>query len=359
MRSNKVVICLPPTCGGAERVSLTIGKILVAHHYKVEVLIVGREEGDIKDFIPNEIKWTFVHIRNIWEFTTLKLAKIFLSKKPDIVFCSLMYLNPRVILAAKISRIPHIIVRNNNSIETLDVLSKMLVKKTYPLADKVIFQTLEMKAEFTNKLPFLPKEKTFVITNPVDTYYIDEKIKGNASPYDEQYVNYVFVGRIHPSKGLDVLIPAFHNLLSKINNSRLYIVGKADNDEYANYLRDLANKLNLKGNIFWVGFTDNPYRYMAGASCLVLPSRLEGLPNVVLEAIYLGVPVIATRSVPVVDRIVGKKQGIVVDVGDEMGLMDAMCNITRYRPERGGIRTDNQILDVFRYPHRHPHRLQM
>lgn len=58
----------------------------------------------------------------------------------------------------------------------------------------------------------------------------------------------------------------------------------------------------------------------------MLPSRLEGLPNVVLDAMYLQTPVVVTRCVPVIDRIVNSEQGIIVDVEDVEGLASAMRN---------------------------------
>lgn len=62
-----------------------------------------------------------------------------------------------------------------------------------------------------------------------------------------------------------------------------------------------------------------------------MASRNEGLPNVVLEAMYLRCPVIVTRSIPIIDRIVSPERGIVIDVDDEAGLYKAMSDILTYK----------------------------
>lgn len=56
--------------------------------------------------------------------------------------------------------------------------------------------------------------------------------------------------------------------------------------------------------VFCVGFKNNPYVYMKHADCFVLSSRNEGLPNVMIEALYLGTPVAAYKCIPVIERIV-------------------------------------------------------
>ncbi|RYF19990.1 MAG: glycosyltransferase, partial [Flavobacteriales bacterium] len=95
--------------------------------------------------------------------------------------------------------------------------------------------------------------------------------------------------------------------------------------EYYNELTAQIFKLDLTDKIIFIGFTDNPYIYMKFADCFVLPSRNEGLPNVVIESLFLGTPVAVTASVPVIRRIVRDGiDGFIVDVDDAEGLADAM-----------------------------------
>lgn len=336
---RKVLFCVPPNVGGAERVTLTIAKLLDREKYDIKIIIVGRTTGEIKEFVPNYMGIIHVKIRNIWDFTTFRLINLFKQEKPNTVFCSLMYLNTRVILAAKIVGGIKILIRNNNSLTSLRFDDKWLVKRLYPKADAIILQTNEMKEELCQSIQ-IDDKKVHVIFNPIDVDTINEQLKTSKSPFNAEYVNYVFVGRINYVKGLDVLIPAFAEVVKRNANSRLYIVGKViESDLYFQSLQKLVIDLHIEEHVIWTDFTKNPYQYIKYANSLVLPSRVEGLPNVLLDAMYLQVPIVATQSVPVIERIVSKERGIVVDVNDVIALATAMQKVveleikTQYFPK--------------------------
>ena len=321
---KKVVFFVPNTVGGAERVTITISKLLDQSKYDVQFAIVGNSLGEIIQFIPANYNISFIKIRNIWDFTTCKLIRFFKRIHPNIVFCSLMYLNTRVILSAKIVGGIKTIIRNNNGLHDLRFDNAFLIKKLYPNADELILQTDEMKDEIMNYVR-LDEKRVHVIFNPIDVESIEKKLKDVSNPFDSQYINYVFVGRIHFCKGLDVLLSAFAELLKASKKSKLYIVGKIDgSNSYYLKLKDQIQYLQIEDNVIWTGFTTNPYQYIKFADCFVLPSRVEGLPNVLLDAMYLKTPVVVTRSVPVIDRIVSAERGIVVDVDDPVELKTAM-----------------------------------
>lgn len=324
---KKVLFCVPPNCGGAERVTLTIAKLLDKEQYDVTIVIVGKTKGEIIEFVPDYFDVVHVKIRNIWDFTTFRLVRLFRKLCPNIVFCSLMYLNIRVILAAHIVGGIKTIVRNNIGFDMMRFDKAFLIKKIYPYADIIILQTDEMKKEMKKNVKICD-EKLRVIFNPIDVDLIAEKLKNISSPFNSEYTNYVFVGRIDYSKGLDILIKAFARVVDLNRNSRLYLIGKiiSTNKYYCSLVR-LITDLNLDSYIEWVGFTTNPYQYVKYANCLVLPSRVEGLPNVILDAMYLRTPVVVTRSVPVIDRLVSSSRGIIVDVEDIDSLVHAMYKV--------------------------------
>ena len=77
----------------------------------------------------------------------------------------------------------------------------------------------------------------------------------------------------------------------------------------------------------FVGYDSNPYRWLKYADCYVMPSRFEGLPNSLIDAMYLGRPVVATRCIPVIDRIVKNGyNGIVVESENVNALAEGMKN---------------------------------
>ena len=319
-----VLFCVPPNCGGAERVTLTIAKLLDLKKFDIKIVIIGSSKGEIVDFVPDSFDIIHIKTRNIWDFTTCKLVNLFKKIHPDVVFCSLMYLNTRVILAAKIVGNIKTIIRNNIGFYRMRFDNSLLMKLLYPKADEIILQTEEMRIEIMKYIK-LECNKLHVIFNPIDVESIGRNLKDISTPFDSKYINYVFVGRIDHCKGLDILISSFAALLEEQPQCRLYIVGKIENsNSYYLQLKQQIEKLKIKDSVVWIGFTKNPYQYIKYADCFVLPSRVEGLPNVLLDAMYLKVPVVVTRSVPVIDRLVSTQRGLVVDVEDVLALKNAM-----------------------------------
>lgn len=322
---RKALFITSPEVGGAERMTITIAKMLDLDRYDVEFSVVGKKRGDIVKFIPKCFPVRLVKIRNIYDFVIIKLLRCIRKVKPDVVFCSLLYLNGRVISAAKLYGKTKIVVRSSNGLGVIGKVTRMLCRITYPMADIVIAQQDEMREELLRNFNLDP-QKILALNNPIDTEAIDKKAT-EPSPYnDGDSIRFVWVGRIARTKGQDVLIKSFAKVHKEKPDSRLFIIGKYDvRGEYYNSLLSLIRDNGLEKVVTFVGFDSNPYRWVKHASCFVMPSRVEGLPNALIEAMYLGVPVVATRCIPIVDRIVDDGyNGYVVNPDREDEMADAM-----------------------------------
>lgn len=324
---KKVLFFLPPNVGGAERMTITYAKLLDKNKYDIKFVVVGRERGDIVKFIPEEYEVLFIKTRNIYDFVTFRIYRLLKKECPDIVFCSLMFLNPRVIAASKFKGNFYTIVRNDNSVLQLKLINKLLVRLFYQKTDVIILQTQEMYNEIKKWFGDGIEEKLTIIPNPIDKQTIDNNISTGKNPYDDSFTNYVFVGRISHVKGIDVLLNAFVAIIDKIPNARLYIVGKVESEDYYQSLLEFIKKNNISDRVIFAGFQTNPHIYIKHANCLVLPSRVEGMPNVVIDAMYLKTPVVVTRSVPVIEELVDDEHGITIPVDDVKAMSKAMYNI--------------------------------
>lgn len=161
--------------------------------------------------------------------------------------------------------------------------------------------------------------------NFIDTTEVEGVTNGydcKANPHD---TDILFVGHALPSKGVEDLVRACGN----IPGIRLAVVGPIEN-AYAERLTDLANRLGV--NLRLTGEKDRVgvLRDMVAAKAIALPSYTEGFPNVVLEAMAVGIPVIAT-PVGAIPEILGfdtsSPWGREVKVGDISGLREALADL--------------------------------
>jgi glycosyltransferase involved in cell wall biosynthesis len=129
----------------------------------------------------------------------------------------------------------------------------------------------------------------------------------------------LYIGRLTATKGVDVLIDA----IRQRGGESLTIVG--DGPERST-LEGAASDL---ANVSFTGMLPHAraQEYLARARMLVLPSRHEGQPNVLMEAMALGVPVIASRVGGVPDLVVDGETGLLVEPGDAPGLSRAIARI--------------------------------
>lgn len=322
---KKVLFFLPSAVGGAERMTITIAKMLPWEEFEVKYVVVGRTLGDIVNFIPSDYETILLRIHGLWDFCTLRIINLLRKEKPHVVFASLMYLNARIIWASKLFGIKSI-VRNNIDFFNALPKNRWYAKLSYRCADFIIAQQDEMRDGII-KVTHSNPQKVVTLQNPVDTTLIDEKSKAE-SPYDKEdkSIKYVWTARIIRAKGQDILIQAF-NIVHRANpNSKLFLVGKYDKkDTYFQELMQYVIANKLSDSVIFTGFDINPYKWVVNADCYVMPSRKEGLPNSLIDAMYLGKPVVATTCVPVISRLVKDGyNGILVSPENVEALADAM-----------------------------------
>lgn len=140
-----------------------------------------------------------------------------------------------------------------------------------------------------------------------------------------------FVGRLTLDKGIDVLANAMRILHGRGISATLLVVGEAEDPA--------ANESLARAGVpvISTGWTEEPWRPMAIMDALVLPTKREGFPNVVLEANACGVPVITTRATGAVDAVSDGETGLLVDVDDAYGLANALGRLRLSAELRGAL----------------------
>lgn len=151
---------------------------------------------------------------------------------------------------------------------------------------------------------------------------------------------FLAAGRFTHQKGFDMLIESFNLFAKKNNEWQLVIVGEGEEKEK---IEALINKYNLNNRIRIDNFTDNIQEYFLNSSVLLLPSRWEGMPMIVLESLEMGVPIISYDITAVEPLIVHKENGIIVEKYDIEKYSEEMLNmVEKYNLKEMSVKAINK-----------------
>ena len=352
MLQKKIIFLNGFSCGGAERMTILYSKILQNAGFDCKIITQFKPteaaNATILSFIPDDMKHEEVVCR--YRYYAYHLFKVLRREKPDVVFCSIPVI-ARVLCILKQLHLCNakLVFRCINTPSLKDASFNHMLKTWYPYADKVIAQTKEMEQELI-MICGLKSDKVITINNPIDKSLIEEKIKETFA-YDHSYINYLGVGRISPEKNFSNLIKAFALVHRQQPLSRLYIVGNENSIDEKKALTNLVQKENIQDAVFFEGFQNNPFKYSKACDCFVLSSNIEGLPNVLLEAMYLGRPVAATTCIPYISQVVTDGvNGYICPIKDSEALAEAMTKAVKLKnlPMFNDIgKSEEMIIEVF------------
>ena len=163
-------------------------------------------------------------------------------------------------------------------------------------SDGMICNSEYIKNYYLNRYP-KDRNKVFVVYNVIDLEQINRQAE---ETIDEEFQTFllnhsktiVSTGRFCKEKGFEYLLESFALTKKQINSVGLVLIGDGS---YKEKYKLIIQKLNLQEDVFFTGFQTNPYKYMKRCQCYVLSSLSEGFPNVLTEAMALGLPVISTN----------------------------------------------------------------
>lgn len=311
--------------GGAERVVSNLAEQFAANGY--EVFIATEWQGDDEYTISDRIHRVHVgltdeqkkHSRKKQFFDRIRnLHKWVKKEKPDVLVAFARKANYRALTATIGTKVPTVISVRIAPVGSYDHLSDTIqIALLFPRAAGAVFQTVEQKEFFPGYL----QKKSKVILNAINPKFI-----GNEFPTQREKV-VVHSGRIVDFKNQMMLINAFIKVHEKHPDYSLKIFGPDSGDGTLEKLEKLIATNNANDYVFLMGGSDQLEKDMINGAVAAFSSDVEGMPNAMLEAMALGLPVVATDCPPGGPRMVirHKENGLLIPVGDERALTEAIC----------------------------------
>jgi glycosyltransferase involved in cell wall biosynthesis len=311
---RKILFLLPNLkSGGAERVITTVIRNIDQQRFKVTLAVVDMSEPDLINELPNYIELIDFKKKRVLAALP-SIRRLIVDTLPAVVISTVSHLN----LAIAIARLTlpdgvKYIARETNILSASLQGSKIVpilewaYKTFYKNIDVIICQSLHMRDDLVSHFG-IAQDKTVLINNPVDTKRISilqAKDIPSRQASQKSKIKLLAVGRLSHEKGMDLLIEAMAT--TSRTDVYLTIIGDGPLREE---LKEAINERDLNQRVDLVGMIKNPYPYFSEADALVVPSRREGFPNVVLEGLVFRLPIIYT-PVPSVREILLEVEGCI------------------------------------------------
>lgn len=283
--------------GGAEGVCVNIANGLAESGWGVDLVILHTNNATHLERINKNINLVVLNVNHA-RHAPIPLLKYIRKERPKIILAFNYELSVLLVILKTMFRFSSkIIARNINTLSKNRqeyttfwhrFIVKPLINNFYCKVDYIINQCQAMQNDLLKIFPQLIN-KSCVIYNPVAKYIEEYSIKNDISLVPKH--DYLLcVGRLEKQKAFHFAIEAFAKLAKNHTTLRLKIVGQGSLE---NSLHQLARKLDIDDRIDFEGFQSNMISYYLHAKATVLTSIYEGFPNVLIESITLGTPVIA------------------------------------------------------------------
>lgn len=337
-KTKRLALFLPSLHGGgAERVMLTLAEGFAERGLRVD-LVLASAEGPYLNRVPEA-----VHVVNLGVSRVIKslpgLVRYLRREQPQALLSALDHANLIALVAKRLaaSKASCVVsVHSTLSVEQRHVrawrarLIPWLITSWYPGANKVVTVSQGVAEDLIQTTGLAP-EKIQVIYNPI---VIPDLLAQAQAPIPHPWLGadqppvILGIGRLTAQKDFPTLIRAFARVREQ-RLARLIILGEG---EERSKLEALIRTLNLQQDVALPGFVRNPYAYMGRAAVFVLSSAWEGLPGVLIEAMAVGIPVVATDCPSGPAEILHERTyGPLVGVGDDLPMAKAMMDILEGR----------------------------
>jgi glycosyltransferase involved in cell wall biosynthesis len=268
--------------------------------------------GPIKETLGEKgIAYLPISKLSLYEF-----KKVLKQYKPDLIHAH--DIKASIIAAICSGNIPvishiHVNAVNMSKISFKSILYACFMKKYKHVL--VVSQSIVEDYYFRKAL----LNKCSVLYNVVDENELIEKVNQDALEYD---FDCVYLGRFTYQKNPQRLIEIVSKVVKRLPDVKIAFIGSGDLLMEA---KELVEERGIGNHVTFTGFLNNPYKLLKASKVMIMSSRTEGTPMVVLEAMLLGVPVVATPVDGIKEIITNEYDGYYYD--EDESLVTAICKL--------------------------------
>lgn len=318
--------------GGVERNMVNLSRGLVEKGYPVDLVLNWAEGPFLKELDSRVNLVDLASSRTL--FSIPQLARYLRKARPAVLLSAMDHANFAAILARNMAATPCRVVVSVHTLwstgafteKWLDRNASLVGRYLYPRTDGIITVSQAVATDLVRAARLDPDSVT-AIPNPVvlpDVSEIATSVPDHPFLKEGHGPVVVAVGRLSAEKGFDVLIQAHALLLEQGKKFHLLILGEGRERPS---LESLVEELGTGQFVDMPGFVDAPAGYIARATVLVMPSRVEGFGNALVEAMACGVPVVATDHAGGPSEILdGGRYGPLVPQEDPAALAEAVTD---------------------------------
>ena len=344
--SRKPLFVLPDlSAGGAEQSTLWLIEHLRARGIDPTLFLLRRRGAFLDRLDPSaKVVWALEDDASIHRNAAVVMRKLLASVRESDLVVGALELESTYFawMCGRLLRRPvigwvHAVM--NEHLKELNAVHTHITRLVYPRLDRIVVPS-QGAADSLARVAALDPERITVIPSSVDVPLLESRA---AEPLPAWAVpvfgkpTLLGVGRLVPSKGFDVLLHAHARVRRDGLDHHLVIVGEGP---MRGELERLTDRLGVRSSVHLPGFSPNPWALMKAADAFILPSWFEGLSLVVLEALGIGTPVVATDCPGgPSDLLDHGRYGWLVPPGDVESLALAVARLLRDPSARDAMRS--------------------
>ena len=329
MINKKILNFIPNfSFGGVETTNLNLSRELSDLNYEVDFVTNNITNLDykfnqsvkIKSFNESKMRFCLIHLINYIKLT-----------KPNLIICSQFHANIIMILACVFSGYKNkiILCERVPVVENLKYISlfkrqliKLMIKILYKSADHIIFNSYGTKDDLED---LIKVKNGTVIYNPVlnNDILIKSNSLVNDFEFDANTVYLIAVTRLSYEKNILELLDII-SLIPPKYNFKLLIIGDGPLLDSA---KSHSEYLGINNKVLFLGFKNNPYKYLKYSDIYLSTSKFEGMGNSIVEALYFGLNVVSYNSPGGINEVLGHgKFGEIIQYGKKELFADYLIN---------------------------------